>query len=147
MMSDFFNYPPVGFHFKVTFDVEGMEGETSFKEVSGLKAQMAYEEVKEGGLQKYRHRLPLGPKYSNLVLKRGLLPDANLHIWIKKCLEDFVFNPIDVTVELLNEEQEPLMSWVAVNALPVSWEIGHFDAMRNEYVMETLELSYDYFKF
>ncbi|MEM8906603.1 MAG: phage tail protein [Bacteroidota bacterium] len=140
------NYPPVGFYFKVSFQGGGINSETSFQEVSGLSVDNAPEEVTEGGVLQFRHRLPTTPKYSNLVLKRGLLTDSNLRQWIEKGINEFSFTPILVTVDLLNAEANPLMSWVLHNAWPVKWEVSSFDSMSNSLTVETFELAYDYFE-
>ena len=71
---------PVVFHFKVEFDALETSGSSSddedirFQEVGGLTAEVSTEELREGGLNEYAHRIPTGAKYGNLVL-RELPPD------------------------------------------------------------------------
>ena len=70
-------YPPVGFHFRVEFGLDGAGDQDSrFQEVGGLSAELGTEELQEGGENRFVHRLPTLPKYGNLVLKRGLLTDS-----------------------------------------------------------------------
>ncbi|NOZ26265.1 MAG: phage tail protein [Nitrospirae bacterium] len=141
------SYPPVGFHFKVEFRLDGVvDGDSRFQEVSGLTAELGIEEVNEGGENRFSHRLPTRAKYGNLVLKRGLLKDSRLIKWFRDAVEDFEFEPADVLVTLLNEEHEPLMGWNFVNAWPVKWVVSDFKAQENALVVETIELAYNYFK-
>ena len=139
-------YPPVSFSFKVSFG-GGVSAETSFKEVSGLQVNMEPEEIVEGGQNRFAHRLPQPPKYSNLVLKRGLATSSSLRDWVETSLKDFTFKPAQVTVQLLNEEGTGLMSWNVVGARPVKWQLSDFDSMAQQGIaIETLELAFDYFE-
>jgi phage tail-like protein len=140
-------YPPVGFHFRVEFSLDGLgENDTRFQEVSGLAAELGIEEVTEGGENRFSHRLPTRAKYSNLVLKRGLVTDSKVIKWCRDAIENFVFEPATVNVTLLNESHEPLAeTYSFIRAWPVKWAVSDFKAQENAVVMETLELSYNYF--
>lgn len=143
-------YPPVGFHFRVEF--EGIEGaekgsvDTNFQEVSGLTVELEVEKFQEGGVNDYQHPLPKPIKYPNLVLKRGLLVDSQLVEWLRNATENFVIEPKDLRVTLLNEKAEPLLSWSFTNAWPIKWEISGFNAQDNSIVAETIELTYKKFR-
>lgn len=140
-------YPPVGFHFRVEFTLDGVQdGDIRFQEVSGLSAELGVEEVVEGGENRFSHRLPTRAKYSNLILKRGLLNDSRLIAWCTDGIENFVFEPTTVNVTLLNENHEPVAeSFSFVRAWPVKWAVSDFKAQENSIVVETLELAYNYF--
>lgn len=140
-------YPPVGFHFMVEFQLDGVKDEDSrFQEVSGLTSELGIEEVVEGGENRFSHRLPTRAKYSNLILKRGLLTNSQLIDWCKDAIENFIFQPVTVNVTLLNEEHEPLSNTYSfVRAWPVKWSISDFKAQDNSIVVESLELAYNYF--
>ncbi len=142
-------YPPVGFHFKVEFmlpEVTGEDREARFQEVNGFGKELAVEEYREGGENRYAHRFPGPAKYSNLVLKRGLLLNSNLIAWCFDAIDKFIFKPADVTVTLLNEEREPIMAWDFVGAYPLKCSTTDLKAQENSLVVETLELAYRYFK-
>ena len=66
-------YPPVGFHFKVEFIGVGNDNDTRFQSVSGLTVEYDTESFKEGGENRYEHKLPVRTKYPDLSLKRGML--------------------------------------------------------------------------
>lgn len=144
-MADTF-YPPVSFSFSVS--VDGIKGanEGSFQEVSGLNVKLGTEEVKEGGENRFVHRLPTPPKYENLVLKRGLLNISSpLISWARKGVESFAFEPKTVLISLLNEKGSPLASWNVANAYPVSLLMSEFKSQDNAIAIETLELAFDNF--
>ena len=61
-------------------------------------------------------------------------------------MEDFDISPADITISLLNEEHEPLMTWNVVHAWPVKWAVADFNAEESKIVIETIELAYNYFK-
>ncbi len=137
-------YPPLGFHFLVEF--ANQKDEYQFQSVSGLTVDLETEEFKEGGENRFKYKLPMRAKYPNLILKRGLLANSKLIDWCKKAVEGFDFKPTDVVIKLLNEENEPLLTWNVVNAYPVKWTVGDFNAEESQIVIETIELSYSYFK-
>ncbi|ASZ14963.1 glycerol acyltransferase [Chitinophaga sp. MD30] len=143
-MADY--YPPVGFYFKVM--VQGFTGdnEGSFQEVSGLSVKMTPLEVTEGGENRFVRRLPTPPKYENLMLKRGMLQGSPLISWAQDTFQLFKFTPKVVTVYLMSPgSTSPISVWQLVNAYPVALNVSPFKAEQNNLVIETLELTYDYF--
>lgn len=140
-------YPPAGFHFRVEFqDVPGLvDGDFHFQSVAGLSSSFETEKVKEGGENRFTHALPVRTEYPDLVLKRGVVKDSGLIRWCRAALEGFSFRPSTVVVTLLNEEHEPLVSWNVVHAWPTKWSTADLDAEKSAVLIETLELSYNYF--
>jgi len=139
-------YPPVAFHFKVEIGADSADQDIRFQEVTGLSAEVSTEEFREGGLNEYAHRLPTGAKYGNLVLKRGFIKDSKVAKWCRDAVENFVFDPKDVAVTLLNEEHEPLVTWNFLRAYPVKWSLSDFKAQENALAIESLELVYRMFR-
>ena len=114
--------------------------------MSGLSVDIETEEYAEGGENRFKHKLPVRTKFPNLVLKRGLVSDSKLIKWCKDAVENFDFSPTDVTIKLLNNEHEPLVTWNVVHAYPVKWSVSDFNAEQNSIAVETIELAYNYFK-
>ena len=139
-------YPPVAFHFRVRFSISSEDSDVRFQDVSGLSVSLGVEDVKEGGENRYTHRLPTPPKYGSLVLKRGLLLDSAVFKWIENAVTNFEFEPAEIHIDLLNEEHEPISSWTFTRAWPVKWEISSLKSTGNEVVIETLELAYASFR-
>ncbi|CAL2082288.1 Glycerol acyltransferase [Tenacibaculum sp. 190524A05c] len=139
-------YPPVGFHFKVDFkNLSTKDKDISFQSVSGLTVDLETEEIAEGGENRFKHKIPVRSKFPNLVLKRGMLMDSEVIKWCKKALENFEIEPVDINVMLLDENHEALQTWNIVNAYPIKWSVGDFNAEENKLVIETIELTYQYF--
>ncbi|CAL2062760.1 phage tail protein [Tenacibaculum sp. 190524A05c] len=139
-------YPPVGFHFKVDFkNLSTKDKDISFQSVSGLTVDLETEEIAEGGENRFKHKIPVRSKFPNLVLKRGMLMDSEVIKWCKKALENFEIEPVDINVMLLDENHEALQTWNIVKAYPIKWSVGDFNAEENKLVIETIELTYQYF--
>ncbi|RLA03854.1 MAG: glycerol acyltransferase [Gammaproteobacteria bacterium] len=137
---------PAGFHFKVEFKLGEPTADNRFQEVTGLTAEVTVEELREGGLNQYAHKLPTGAKYGNLLLKRGFISDSSITDWCRNALENFSFDPVDVGISLLNEKHEPLAVWEFMGAWPVKWSVSDFKAQENALVIESLELAYRMFR-
>lgn len=143
-----FDYPAVGFHFMVAFELfPQMPKDFRFQEVSGLDVSMEMESVKEGGQNRYTHQLPVRAVYSEITLKRGMFFGSGITLWCKLAIEDFIFQPANILISLLNADHIPLQSWYVVNAIPKRWQVSNFNAEENSVVIESLTLSYNYFNY
>jgi len=132
---------PVGFHFAVDFGLGISLGDHFFQEVSGIGAEITTEDLREGGAD-VTYKLPTGIKFSNLILKRGLVNDSKVLDWCRDAIEQFKFKPSDITVILLNENHLPIATWRFLGAYPVKWSVSDFKAQDNSLVIETMELTY-----
>jgi phage tail-like protein len=140
-------YPPVGFHFRVVFSGIGDgEVDSRFQSVSGLSMELETESVKEGGENRYEHVLPVRSKFPLLVLKRGLVKDsALLTQWCNDAFQSLIIKPVDISISLLNEHHEPLMTWNIKHAWPKKWSLSELNAEQNALAIETFELQYQFF--
>ncbi|NTU52239.1 MAG: phage tail protein [Chlorobiaceae bacterium] len=140
-------YPPAGFHFRVVFSGIGKSDiDSRFQSVSGLNVELETESRKEGGENRYEHVLPVRAKYPVLVLKRGLVSDSGLLTeWCANAFQSLVVRPVDLTVTLLNENHEPLMTWSVRHAWPRKWSHSDLNAEQSALAIETFELQYHYF--
>lgn len=142
-MSDY--YPPWGFYYQVKFGISQNKNDARFQTVSGLSVEYDMEEYKEGGENRFVHKLPVRTKYADLALKRGMLTDSEVIKWFLNAFRDREFKPTEVSIILMNEKGEPLRTWNVVNAIPRKWVISDLNASENSVVIETMELSYRYF--
>lgn len=144
------DYPVTGFYFQLSFSGISGSTDTSFKEVSGLVMEMGTEEIAEGGQNSFKHRVPTGAKYQNIVLKRGLTASSSaLSQWCTQIIGGGLADTITtktLVIKLLDENGNPLKSWNVVNAWPVKWEVSSLNSMNGEIVIESLEFSFSYFK-
>ena len=67
-------YPPWGFYYKVEFEGSSEPNEARFQSVSGLSVEYDIEEYKEGGENRFTHKLPVRTKYADLVLSAACSP-------------------------------------------------------------------------
>lgn len=140
-------YPPVGFHFRVEFGVDGAgENETHFRDVSGLSMELEEETYNEGGENRFVRKFPVRARYPDLVLKRGLLTNSAVGKWCAAAIQDLDIRPATVWVTVLNDAHEPLQTYTFVNAWPKKWSISDLNAESSEIIVESLELAYQYFK-
>jgi phage tail-like protein len=139
------NYPPWGFYYRVEFGISQNKHDISFQTVSGLSVEYEMEEYKEGGENRFVHKLPVRTKYADMVLKRGMLTDSEVIQWCFRAFRDREFKPADINVILMNEKGEPLRTWKVAQAIPKKWLISDLNANENAVVIETLELTYRYF--
>lgn len=141
-------YPPVGFFFQLSLG-EGDDMGTSFQEVSGIGAEMNTEELTEGGENRFIHRVPAGTKYSNLIVKRGLVhSDATLAQWCLNTIEsDFsaAISTKSIILTLVDADSRALMAWTFFNAWPVKWSISDLKTLGEELAIESVEFVYSYF--
>lgn len=139
-------YPPVSFYFEVRVGGMKTAGDTSFAEADGLEAELGMLEVKEGGENRFSHRLPDRGTHSKLVLKRGVMvASSDLAQWCKNTIESDFAEPVtphDINVFLLDEKGKPVLAWNFSNAWPAKWSVSGLDAKKNEIALETLEFCY-----
>jgi len=144
-------YPPPGFYFEVTvlgspsspWPRTAIDG--SFQEISGIERELDVDEVREGGENRFTHRLPKRGKHGNLVLKRGLVSESSaLANWAEATIGSDFSEPIKprtLLVTLLSAEHE-LIVWTFSNAYPVKWVTSSFNSTENNIAVETLEMAY-----
>jgi phage tail-like protein len=139
-------YPPWAFYYKVEFiDVSKDKNDIRFQTVSGLTVEYDFESFKEGGENRFEHKLPVRTKYTDLVLKRGMLTDSSVIDWFLRAFRDREFKATSINVILMNEKGDPLRTWKIAHAIPKKWSVSDLNANENAVVIETLELSYQYF--
>jgi len=140
--------PPPVFSFRV--DIDGAEGDTSFEEVSGLQVELETEDVVEGGQNRFTHKLPVRTRYSNLVLKRGVVTSgSDFGKWVAQALSRGLVrqgSAKTIVVQLLDEKRKPLLSWKVFGAYPLRWEHVPLNSTGNTVLTETIELSYQFFQ-
>ena len=143
-------YPPSSFYFKVLFDNFGEDQlNIDFQSVSGLDAQFETETFKEGGENRFEHVMPVRTKFSDLILKRGIVRPESSQVtdWCISALINYQIEPKNLEVYLLNDKGNPMMYWKIIHAWPKNWKIGEMNAEKSEVFIETLELNYNRYEF
>lgn len=140
------NYPPLGFHFSVRFEGVGdVKHDSKFQQVQGLESTIRMKQFTEGGENRITYHLPEMVEYADLVLTRGTMIDSKVTEWCLDAMENFIFNPANIIITLLNNQGAPLISWYAVAAIPYKVKFGELDASKSEVFIETMTLKIRYF--
>ena len=134
------DYPIPVFHFQVEWGGTNL----GFAEVSGLNIETQLIEYRDGLSPIYSPIKMTGiPKYGNITLKRGILPDDNeFFAWLNTTSLNKVERR-DLIISLLNENHEPGMTWKATNAFPVKIEGPGLNATGNEVAIESIEIAHE----
>jgi len=138
------DYPLPGFHFIVDWGGTRI----GFTEVSGLAVETEVIEYREGSSTSYNKRkLPGLTKYPNITLKRGVfLGDFEMYDWWKNTVffqEGAGKFRRDISIRLLDEEHQPVISWLLQKAWPCKVEFADLKADANEILIETMELVHE----
>lgn len=139
---------PTAFSFLVSFVSEDAKfAELAFQEVSGLDSGQMAESQPGGGENRFVHDLPKQAKKPNLKFKRAQTGKNGAMVnWCRSSIEGNLALQIeakDLTISLLDAEGTLVARWLAKRAFPIKWNLGAFDAMKNELVIETVEFGYD----
>lgn len=118
-----------------------------FSEISGLQAETETEEVREGGVNDYVHKLPKGTKYPNLILKKGMTVSNELWDWHRKVVAGKIKRKT-IYIILYNTKQTGSHDWdydnmyQIIEAFPVKWSGPDLKSEGNTVALETLEIAH-----
>jgi phage tail-like protein len=115
-----------------------------FSEVSGLQAETETEEIREGGVNDYVHKLPKITKYPNITLKRGITDSDALWNWHQDVVNGIIIRKSGFII-LLDGEGNEKWRWSFERAYPVQWTGPELRADSNTVAVESIELAYSSF--
>lgn len=134
------NYPLVKFHFQV----EWGGTKIGFTEVSGLDVETEVVEYRHGASPEYsKVKMPGMQKFSNLTLKRGTFATDNEYFTWWNTVKLNTIERRDITISLLNEEHEPVITWKVKNAWPTKVQSTDLKADGNEVAIESMEIVHE----
>lgn len=116
-----------------------------FSEVSGLNSELELQEVAEGGLNQYTHRLPGRVRLEPLVLKRGMTTTNELWSWYSDVMRG-VIQRKSGSIILYNEKDQEFRRWNFYDAYPTKWSGADLRASSSEIAVEYVELTHNGFK-
>lgn len=133
-------YPLPKFHFQVTWGGARL----GFTEVTGLTMETEVIEYREGSMLNYHKvKMPGMQKFGNITLKRGTFKgDNNFYEWWSTVALNTIERR-DVTISLLNQEHQTIISWEVTQAWPTKVQPGDLKADGNEVLIESLELAHE----
>jgi phage tail-like protein len=142
------DYPLPKFHFQIEW---GENLRMGFTEASGLDFETEVIEYREGNSKQYnKSKQPGLTKYSDITLKRGTFEgDFDFfNLW----KQTYYFQEgnktgsmyrRNVTLKLLNENHEPVITWELKNAWPSKVQSSDLKADGNEVAIETMVLVHE----
>jgi phage tail-like protein len=119
-----------------------------FSEVSGLEMTMEVEEYPAGGQNGAVLKFPGRLKWSNLVMKRGVIAKrdysdrSDLWTWIQTYIDGQGVRR-DGVVTLLDEAQTPQLVWGWRRGLPLKWTGASMNASQSQVAIEQIEISHE----
>jgi len=135
-------YPMTTLHFAVSWG--DSQNTSSFSEVSGLTMEAEIVEYRGGADPQLNTRKQPGlKKFSNVTLKRGIAPAEagnGLFDWYNTILGGTVSRR-NVTVSLLNETRDPVMTWKIKEAWPVKIEGPGLKSTGTDVAIESVEFA------
>ena len=133
-------WPMPKFHFQVKWG----DQEMSFQEVTGLDAQSEEIKYRTGDSPIYSViKMPGLIKYSNVTMKKGIFKgDNKFWDWFSQIKMNTI-KRIDITISLLNEENNPAMTWTLKNAWPTKISGYELKAEGNEVAVESIEIVHE----
>jgi len=110
--------PYSAFNFKVVVNGGPKAG---FSDVSGIGTEFMVAEYRNGNDDENRVQKVVGlHKVSDVTLKRGIIDQKFFYEWIDDLRRD-PSQRKDVTITLLDEAQEDVLSWKLINCVPQKW--------------------------
>jgi phage tail-like protein len=127
-----------GYNFRV--EIHGV-ARNGFRNCTGLDTTSPPVEYREGTMKPYTNRkLPGLVKYSNIVLKGGIVQDGSLWEWRKKTIDGKTERQ-NVSIILFDESGQEKRRWNVREAWPTAWDGPALDATVTEVAIETLEIA------
>ena len=134
-------YPLPKFHFQVDWG-EGMK--TGFTEVTGLDVETEVIEYRHGASPEYhKTKMPGLQKYSDITLKRGTFAGDNEFFKWWNTVKLNKIDRRDLTISLLNEEHEPVVTWKVKQAWPKKVQPTNLKADGSETAIESIEIAHE----
>ncbi len=133
-------YPLPKFHFQVNWG----GAKIGFTEVTGLDMEREVIEYRDGSSKEYsKLKMPGLTKFSNITLKRGSFQgDTEFYTWWNENKLETVKRR-DITISLLNEEHQPVITWKIKNAWPSKVQASELKSDDNSVAIETLEVVHE----
>lgn len=135
------NWPLPKFNFSVDF---GLGSSVRFQEVFGLDAPTDIIEYRAGNAKVFSSlKMPGIAKTGAVTLKKGVFASDNAFWdWYNETKMN-VISRRTVTIQLLDEEAKPTMTWTLRNAWPTKITSSDLLSEGNEIAIETVEIVFE----
>jgi phage tail-like protein len=128
--------------------IGGVEAAGLFRECSGLDSESEAVEsrsVKDG--KQFIRKVPGQVKWSDITLKRGVDPKADLWTWRKKVIDGNVKDArVDGTIELISQVGESIATYSFIQGWPRKYTGASFDPKANDVAVEEIVICHEGFE-
>jgi len=143
-MATYREHPYGQFNFLVDLGV-GTEGPIAgFQECGPFTTSVAVIEYRNGN-DKDNSPMKLSglTRVDDVTLRRGVIGSLDLYEWLDQVRNGDPAAVRNVTIDLLNEDRTPVMTWKLMGARPVRYSIGPLNAKGSDVAIEELTLAYE----
>ena len=135
-------WPLPKFYFIVSLGSQ--DSAVPFQEVTGLETETQIIEYRHGDSKKFSAiKMPGISKFGNITLKKGIFTkDNNFFKWFS-AIKMNTLRRETVTIQLLDEQGSPTMTWTLTNAWPTKITGTDLKSDANEVAVESMELAHE----
>jgi phage tail-like protein len=132
----------------LSISLTGAQATAGFSEISGLEATMDVESFDAGGVNGGALKFPGRVKWSNLVLKRGVIArrpisdTSDFWTWLQSFLDGQGVRK-DGLITLMDESGSPALAWSWRRGLPLKWTGATLNAQQSQVAIEQLEIAHE----
>jgi phage tail-like protein len=132
----------------ISISLSGSQATAGFSEISGLEATMDVETYDAGGANGGALKFPGRVKWSNLVLKRGVVAQrpvsdtSDFWTWLQSFLDGQGVRK-DGVITLMDESGAPALAWSWRRGLPLKWTGATMNAQQSQVAIEQLEIAHE----
>lgn len=112
-----------------------------FSDVAGVELKVETDDVREGGVNDFVHKIAKQSTYSNLTLKRGITDSTTLWDWCTRVVGGVV-DRRSLTVVLLDQQGNDKWRWNFRDAFPVKWSVSELNGSSGTVAIESVEFAH-----
>jgi phage tail-like protein len=127
--------------FTVTLDGDPLKEESHFVECTGLDITMDVTEYQEGG-NLTPVKLPGPPRYSNIILRRGLTASKAFVEWVQNAANREVVR-MGGKIALCKRDGDPIMEWTFDRGWPCRYEGPRLSSTQGGLALEAVEICHE----
>jgi len=126
--------------FKFVVEVDGVEI-GGFSDVSGLETKVETDDVREGGVNDFVHKIAKHSTYPSLTCKRGITDSTRMSDWIATVVGGTVERHT-LSVVLMDQQGTEKWRWSFRDAFPVKWALSELSATSGNVAVENVEFAH-----
>lgn len=130
-----------------SFEIDGLAGVNMFTACSGLSLE--FDVIKHdtilAGKTKIERKMPGRPKYSEVVLKRGLTSNKDLHDWFKQVTDGAVETPYKTaTIVVIDRIGNRVANFSLESCWPSKLTVSDLSSGSDDVMIEELTIQHEF---